>query len=120
MDALRGRTVALVVTGSIAAYKAVELARLLVKAGATVLPVLTRSAGEFVGATTFSGITGQPVAIDMWDPSIPGELHVALAAKAEIVAVVPATADILARLAQGRADDLATALVLCARGPVIA
>ncbi len=117
MEPLRGRTVALVVTGSIAAYKAVEVARLLVKAGATVLPVLTRSAEHFVGATTFSGVTGNAAvgAQDMWDPSFSGEMHVALAARADLVAIVPATADILARLAQGRADDLATALALSTR-----
>jgi phosphopantothenoylcysteine decarboxylase/phosphopantothenate--cysteine ligase len=117
--ALTGRTVALVVTGSIAAFKSALLARLLVKAGATVLPVMTRAAREFLGPATLSGITGNPVADGMWDPSFPGEMHVALAARAELVLVVPATADFLARLAQGRADDLATALCLVAQGPVL-
>jgi phosphopantothenoylcysteine decarboxylase/phosphopantothenate--cysteine ligase len=117
---LSGRTVALVVTGSIAAYKAVEVARLLVKAGATVLPVLTRSAERFVGATTFAGITGHAAHTDMWDPSFSGEMHIALAARADVVAIVPATADLLARLAHGRADDLATALALSARAPIVA
>ena len=120
VEILRGKTVALVVTGSIAAFKAVELARLLLKAGASVLPVMTRSAAHFVGPTTLSGLTGNAVQSDMWDPSFSGEMHVALAAKADVVAVVPATADVLARFAQGRADDLATALVLSARGPVVA
>jgi len=108
------------VTGSIAAYKSVILARLLVQAGARVLPVLTRSATQFVGAVTFSGITGQTVRTDMWDPTFPGELHVALAAQADAILVVPATADALARFASGRADDLVSALVLCAKGPVLA
>lgn len=112
--------VALCVTGSIAAYKAVEVARRLVKAGVTVLPVMTASAERFVGAVTFAGVTAQRVATDMWDPSFAGEMHVDLARRADVVAVVPATADVLARLAAGRADDLVTALVLCARGPVIA
>src|SRR4051794_13552021 len=116
---LRGRTVALAVTGSIAAYKAVEVARLCVKAGAKVLPIMTTSAKRFVGPVTLAGITGEPVATDMWDPSFPGEMHVDLARRADVVAVVPATADILARLAQGRADDLVTATALCARGPVL-
>jgi phosphopantothenoylcysteine decarboxylase/phosphopantothenate--cysteine ligase len=116
---LGGRTVALCVTGSIAAYKAVELARLLVKAGASVLPVMTTSAARFVGPVTLAGITGERVATDMWDASFPGEMHVRMSERADVVAIVPATADVLARLAHGRADDLVTALALCARGPVV-
>ena len=117
---LSGRNIALCVTGSIAAYKSAELARLLVKAGARVQPVMTASAARFLGAVTLAGITGESVAMDMWDASYPGEMHVRIAERADLVAVVPATADVLARLAQGRADDLVTAVVLCARGPVIA
>jgi phosphopantothenoylcysteine decarboxylase/phosphopantothenate--cysteine ligase len=116
---LAGQTIALAVTGSIAAYKAVEVARLLIKAGATVLPLMTTSAQRFVGPVTLAGITGEPVATDMWDPSFPGEMHVTLAARADALLIVPATADLLARLAQGRADDLVTATALCARGPVL-
>ncbi len=111
--------VALAVTGSIAAYKAVEVARLLVKAGHRVLPLMTSSATRFVGPVTLSGICGEPVVIDMWDPSFPGEAHVAIADRADVIAIVPATADMLARLAQGRADDLVTATALSARGPVL-
>jgi phosphopantothenoylcysteine decarboxylase/phosphopantothenate--cysteine ligase len=107
------------VTGSIAAYKAVELARLLVKGGAKVLPVMTASATRFLGPVTLAGITGEAVATDMWDASFAGEMHVRLAERADLVAIVPATADVLARLAHGRADDLVTALALCARGPVL-
>jgi phosphopantothenoylcysteine decarboxylase/phosphopantothenate--cysteine ligase len=117
---LAGRTVALCVTGSIAAYKAVEVARLLVKSGAKVLPVTTASGARFVGPVTLSGVCGEAVATNMWDPAYAGELHVRLAQRADVVAIVPATADVLARLAQGRADDLVTALALCARGPVVA
>lgn len=120
MSALAGRTIALAVTGSIAAYKAVEVARLCIKAGAKVLPLLTTSGARFVGATTLSGITGESVATDMWDPAYPGEMHVAIAARADVLAIVPATADLLARLAQGRADDLVTATAMCMRGPVLA
>jgi phosphopantothenoylcysteine decarboxylase/phosphopantothenate--cysteine ligase len=116
---LAGKTIALAVTGSIAAYKAVEVARLLVKAGAKVLPLMTTSAQRFVGPVTLAGITGEPVATDMWDPAFPGEMHVTLAARADALVIVPATADLLARLAQGRADDLVTATALCARGPVL-
>jgi phosphopantothenoylcysteine decarboxylase/phosphopantothenate--cysteine ligase len=108
------------VTGSIAAYKAVELARLLVTAGAQVLPVMSASAARFVGPVTLAGICGRAAATDMWDPSFAGEMHVDLASRSDAIAVVPATADVLARMAQGRADDLVSALVLCARGPVLA
>lgn len=119
MSVLAGKTIALAVTGSIAAYKAVEVARLCIKAGAKVIPLLTTSGARFVGATTLSGITGESVATDMWDPAYPGEMHVAIAARADVLAVVPATADLLARLAQGRADDLVTATAMCMRGPVL-
>jgi phosphopantothenoylcysteine decarboxylase/phosphopantothenate--cysteine ligase len=118
---LRGRTIALAVTGSIAAYKSVEVARLLIKAGARVLPIMTTSATRFVGPVTLSGICGEAVALDMWDPDFSGEKHVAIADRADAIAIVPATADVLARMAEGRADDLVTALALCARPvPVIA
>ena len=120
MSALAGKTIALAVTGSIAAYKAVEVARLCLKSGASVLPLMTASAQKFVGAVTLAGITGEAVATDMWDPSFSGEMHVSIATRADVIVVVPATADLLARLAQGRADDLVTATVLCARGPVLA
>jgi phosphopantothenoylcysteine decarboxylase/phosphopantothenate--cysteine ligase len=117
---LGGCTIALCVTGSIAAYKAVEVARSCIKAGAHVVPVMTRSAAQFLGPLTLAGICGEAVASDMWDPAYAGEMHVAIADRAELVVIVPATADVLARLAHGRADDLVTALALCARGPVLA
>jgi phosphopantothenoylcysteine decarboxylase/phosphopantothenate--cysteine ligase len=113
-------TIALAVSGSVAAYKAAEVARLLVKEGARVIPLMTRSAHQFLGPMTLSGLCGEPVREDMWDPAFAGELHIALAREADIVLLVPATADLLARLAQGRTDDLVTALALCARGPVLA
>ncbi|MBK8254553.1 MAG: bifunctional phosphopantothenoylcysteine decarboxylase/phosphopantothenate--cysteine ligase CoaBC [Polyangiaceae bacterium] len=112
-------TIALCVTGSIAAYKAVEIARLLKKAGARVIPLLTESAQKFIGSVTLSGITGEAALTNMWDPSFPGELHVDIAKRADVVVIAPATADLLARLAQGRADDLLTALALCTQSPVI-
>ncbi len=112
-------TVALAVTGSIAAYKATLVARLLLKAGVRVVPVMTRSATEFLGPQTLSGITGEAVQLDMFDPSYAGERHVDLAARADVVVVVPATADLIARLAAGRADDLVSALCLCAKGPIV-
>ena len=107
------------VTGSVAAYKAVLLVRALLKDGAFVEVVLTRSAREFVGAATFSGLTGRRVYTDVFDTDQPGEVHVDLAARSDMILVVPATADVLARLANGRADDLVTALLLCATCPVL-
>jgi phosphopantothenoylcysteine decarboxylase/phosphopantothenate--cysteine ligase len=116
---LSGRVIALCVTGSIAAYKSVEVARLLVKAGARVLPVMSASATRFVGPVTLAGITGETVITDMWS-AFPGEIHVSISAAADLVAIVPATADAIARLAGGRADDLVAALAMTARGPVVA
>jgi phosphopantothenoylcysteine decarboxylase/phosphopantothenate--cysteine ligase len=115
-----GKTVTLCVSGSIAAYKAAELARLLLAAGVRVLPVMTARAEAFLGAATLAGLTGEPVRRDMWDPSFAGEMHVALAAQSDLVVLAPATADLLARLASGRADDLVTALALVAGCPVLA
>ncbi len=115
---LAGRTVALCVTGSVAAYKAAIVARLLRKDGARVVPVMSSGAEKFLGAATLSGLTGEDVVKDMFE--IAGEVHVALGAEADAVVVAPATADVLARLAQGRADDTVTALVLCAKGRVLA
>ena len=118
MHDLPGRTIALCVTGSIAAYKAVEVLRLAVKAKLRVLPVMTRSAERFVGPVTLSGIAGRRCPRTCGSRVL-GEKHVALAEAADVVAIVPATADVLARLAAGRADDLVTALALSARGPVV-
>ena len=115
----RTSTVALCVTGSIAAFKAVELARLLVRAGIAVVPVMTASASHFIGPLTLAGVCGEGVHTDMWQPTFHGEVHVQIATRSDVVAIVPATADILARLAHGRADDLVTAIALCARGPVV-
>ncbi len=117
--ALTGRRIVLGVTGSVAAYKAAVVARLLLKEGATVRVVLTAGGARFVGASTFSGLTGQPVLTEMFDAASGGELHVALAAETDLVLVVPATADFVARLATGRADDLLAATLLCARCPVL-
>jgi phosphopantothenoylcysteine decarboxylase/phosphopantothenate--cysteine ligase len=111
--------VALAVCGSIAAFKAVEVARLLVTQGIEVVPLMTRSAERFVGAATLAGITRAKVLRDMFDDEYPGEMHVDLAASVDALVVVPATADMLSRLAQGRADDLVTALALCFDGPVL-
>jgi len=113
-------TIVLGVSGSIAAYKAVEVARLLVKAGARVVPLLTRAAQQFVGAATFRGICRSPVHSDMFADGYGGELHVDLGGEADVVALVPTTAELLSALAQGRADDIVRATALCAACPVVA
>jgi phosphopantothenoylcysteine decarboxylase / phosphopantothenate---cysteine ligase len=114
------RKIALAVCGSIAAYKAVEVARELVRHGVAVTPVMTESATRFIGPLTLSGICGRAVVRDMFDPTYAGEVHVDLGRSVDLVLVVPATADVLARLAVGRADDLVTALALSAKCPVLA
>jgi len=117
--ASRRPTVALCVAGSIAAYKAAEVARGLIEAGFRVIPVMTRAAEEFLGPSTLAGLTGEAVQRTMWDPDFPGEMHVALAREADAVVIAPATADLIARLAQGRADDLVTALALVSDKPLL-
>ena len=116
----RRPVVVLGISGSIAAYKAVEVARLLLKAGARVRPLMTASAKRFVGDWTLAGICDEPVISDMFAPGEGGEIHVTLGAEADVVALVPATAELLGALAQGRADDVVRATALCAACPVVA
>ncbi len=107
------------VTGGIAAYKAVELARLLVKRGARVKVVMTEAGSRFVTPLTFMTITGNPVATTLWsDPASPFP-HISLSDEAEVMVVAPATADIIAKMASGIADDLLSTTLLAARGTVI-
>ena len=106
------------VTGSIAAYKAGLLARLLVDAGADVRVILTHSAERFVGADTFAALTGNPVQTSLWDN--PGEVvHVHLAHDIDVAVVAPATANVIAKLAAGIADDLLTSTLLETTSPLI-
>jgi phosphopantothenoylcysteine decarboxylase/phosphopantothenate--cysteine ligase len=113
-----GPRVVLGVAGGIAAYKSVELLRLLVESGARVRVVPTDGALHFVGAATFAALSGEPVHTDVWSDAhdVP---HVRLGQEADIVVVAPATADLLARAAGGRADDLLTNVLLTARCPVV-
>jgi phosphopantothenoylcysteine decarboxylase/phosphopantothenate--cysteine ligase len=113
-----GRRVLLGVTGGIASYKSAWLARLLATAGAEVDTVLTRAAREFIGAITFEALTGRPVHTALLDEGHALD-HIKLARVAEAIVVAPATADFLARAAQGRADDLLTACLLAAETPVL-
>jgi phosphopantothenoylcysteine decarboxylase/phosphopantothenate--cysteine ligase len=113
MERVRGRRILLCVGGGIAAYKACEIARVLVKAGAEVRTALTPAAQRFVAALTFQALTGRPAATDLWDAA--QELaagHIALADWAELAVVAPATADLLARTRVGLGDEVVTATLL--------
>jgi phosphopantothenoylcysteine decarboxylase/phosphopantothenate--cysteine ligase len=110
--------VVLGVSGGIAAYKAVEVLRLLTEAGHSVRVVPTRSALKFVGAPTFEALSGEPVTYKVFE-SVHEVPHVRLGQSADLVVVAPATADLLARAASGRADDLLAATLLTARCPVV-
>jgi phosphopantothenoylcysteine decarboxylase / phosphopantothenate---cysteine ligase len=103
------------VTGSIAAYKAVEILRLLLKAKQDVHVVMTSAASRFIGPLTFQAISGHPVFVDPLDPAAYQMAHLALSEKASVILVAPASADTLSRLASGRANDLVCATVLAAR-----
>ena len=114
----RGRRVVLGVTGGIAAYKSVLLARDLTTRGALVDVILTRGATEFVGVPTFEAVTRRPVRTSLWERD--GALdHVTLGESADLILVAPATAHLLARAALGMADDLLTATLLAAKAPVL-
>ena len=105
--------VVLGVTGGIAAYKAAELARLFVKAGVAVDVVMTEAATRFVTPTTFQALTGRPVATDLWTSGASNAMdHIAISRGADAIIVAPASADFLAKLAHGHADDLLSTLCL--------
>jgi phosphopantothenoylcysteine decarboxylase / phosphopantothenate---cysteine ligase len=106
------------VTGGIAAYKVVQLARDLTQLGAEVDVVMTRSARSFVGDISFEGVTGRPVLSEILEPGRALD-HIRLAREADVICVAPATADFLARAAHGRADDLLAAILLATRAPVL-
>ncbi|NKY41250.1 flavoprotein, partial [Cellulomonas septica] len=106
------------VAGGIAAYKAVLLLRLFREAGHDVRVVPTVAALEFVGRATWEALSGQPVTTDVFE-DVDQVVHVAVGKTADLVVVAPATADLLARAATGRADDLLTATLLVARCPVL-
>jgi phosphopantothenoylcysteine decarboxylase/phosphopantothenate--cysteine ligase len=120
---LHGKRVMLGVTGSIAAYKAVDLASKLTQAGALVDVMMTEAAQRFVTPLTFQAVTGRAVYTDLWSPpagALPTHIaHVGLAESADLLAVIPATADTLARLASGRADDLLAVTAIAARCPLV-
>jgi len=110
---LRGRHLVLGLTGGIACYKAAELSRELVRAGATVQVVMTEGAQQFITAVTMQALTGRPVFTSAWDARAPASMaHIDLSREADAIVVAPASADFIAALAQGRADDLLSLLCL--------
>jgi phosphopantothenoylcysteine decarboxylase/phosphopantothenate--cysteine ligase len=116
--ALRGLRIAVLVSGGIAAYKVADLVSRLSQEGCEVRVGMTASATRFVGAPTFRALSGRPVELDLWSGAHP-EPHVELGDWAQLLLLAPATADVLARVAHGQADDLVTATILAARCPVV-
>jgi phosphopantothenoylcysteine decarboxylase/phosphopantothenate--cysteine ligase len=117
---LSGRELVLGVTGSIAAYKAAYLLRELRRHGASVTVVMTAHAREFVTPLTFRTLSGRPVLADLFDPQEPAAVeHVALAERADLLLIAPATANVLARAALGLADDFLGTLLLASRAPTL-
>ena len=114
----KGRRIVLGVTGGIAAYKSVQVARDLALLGAQVDVVMTEAARNFVGPLSFEGVTGRRVADSLWSAE-GSALHISLGRDADLLVVAPATADFMARAAQGRADDLLTTTLLATRAPVL-
>jgi phosphopantothenoylcysteine decarboxylase / phosphopantothenate---cysteine ligase len=116
---LRDKQIVVGIAGGIAAFKAVELVRELMRRGARVRVALTETAARFVGPVTFTGLTGTPPVIDIWDASYQGEVHVELAGWAHAIVIAPATANLLARAAIGMADDAVLATLRCSEAPVV-
>lgn len=117
---MQNRELVIGVSGGIAAYKTAALVSQLVQAGANVTVVTTPSAEKFVGAATFAALTGRPVATSCFDdPQHPLGAHITLAQAADLLCIAPATANTLAKLAHGLADDLLSTLYLSFTGPVI-
>ena len=116
---LQGRRVAIGVCGGIAAYKAIECIRLLTEAGAEVRVMMTPEATRFVTPLTLEALSYNPVAADWLTPQGGGESHISLAAWADLIAIVPATANTLAKLALGLADEIVSGTVLASRAPLV-
>lgn len=117
---LHGKRVLLIVSGGIAAYKSLELIRLLTQAGCGVRCVLTEGGAQFVTPLSLQALSGEPVHTTLWSLTDESEMgHIALSRSADLVVVCPASADILARMAQGLASDIATTLLLATDTPVL-
>ena len=119
MLSLSNKQIILGVTGGIAAYKAAELCRLLIKAGADVRVVMTPSAAEFITSLTFQALSGNRVHIELLDEEAEAAMgHIELARWADLVLIAPASANFIARLSQGRAEDLLSTLCLATNAPI--
>src|SRR6185503_4375726 len=120
MAGLAGKTVVLGITGGIAAYKAAELCRLMIKAGATVRVVMTEAATRCITPLTMQTLSGAPVALNLVDAGEEATIgHIRLADSADLIVVAPAPANTIARFASGLADDMLSAVVLASRAPVL-
>lgn len=118
--ALTGKRILLGLSGGIAAYKAAELTRLLVRGGADVRVAMTEAATRFITPLTLQALSGQPVWTDLWDPRVPdGMGHIELSRDRELIVVAPASADFLAKAANGLADDLLSTLCVARRCPLL-
>ena len=118
--ALTGKRILLGISGGIAAYKAAELVRSLVRAGADVRVALTDAGARFVTPVTLQALSGQPVWSDLWDPRVPDNMgHIELSRDRELIVVAPASADFMAKVAHGLADDLLSTLCLARRCPLL-
>jgi phosphopantothenoylcysteine decarboxylase/phosphopantothenate--cysteine ligase len=118
--ALTGKKLLLGLTGGIAAYKAAELARLLVKGGADVRVAMTEAATRFITPTTLQALSGQPVWTDLWDARVSDAMgHIELSRDRDLIVVAPASADFIAKLASGLADDLLSTLCVARRCPLL-
>ncbi|MGB8328812.1 MAG: flavoprotein, partial [Polyangiales bacterium] len=115
---LQAKHVVVGLGGGIAAFKAVELVRELIRRGAEVRVVMTEAATRFVGPITFAGLTGKPTVTDLWAEDYAGEVHVELGEWADAVIIAPATMNLLSRAASGQANDAVLATLACARGAI--
>lgn len=115
---MKGKHIVIGVTGSVAAYKAAELASQLKQSGADIHVVMTRNALEFIGPVTFRSLTGNPVFCDMFSKVDPLS-HISLAEWLDVLVIAPATANIIGKIANGIADDLLTILVLATHKPIL-
>ncbi|HBI84397.1 bifunctional phosphopantothenoylcysteine decarboxylase/phosphopantothenate--cysteine ligase CoaBC [Orrella sp. NBD-18] len=117
---LKDKRIVLGMSGGIACYKSAELVRRLIERGATVDVVMTDAATHFITAVTMQALSGRPVFLDQWDPRMPNNMaHIDLSRGADAILIAPASADFLAKLAQGRADDLLSTLCLARACPLL-
>ncbi|MBU3578195.1 bifunctional phosphopantothenoylcysteine decarboxylase/phosphopantothenate--cysteine ligase CoaBC [Polynucleobacter sp. UK-Kesae-W10] len=120
MQSLLNKKIVLGISGGIAAYKSPELARLLIQEGASVQVVMTEAAGQFVTPVTMQAITGNPVYTSQWDNSIPNNMaHIELSRAADAILIAPTSADLMAKLSLGLADDLLSTLCLARDCPLL-